>query len=518
MRLKRTYLLLLGLGLYLCLQAGGIAWSQVTDRVSVNSAGVEGNNASSTPSNSSDGRYVAFESFATNLVVGDLNGFFDVFVHDRQTGATIRVSLHTDGTEGDRDSNDPSISADGRYVAFESFASTLVAGDTPFPFGFPDIFVRDRDADGNGTYDEAGGVSTVRVSVDSDGIAWDGPSLNPSISTNGRYVAFDSDAGLVVDDTLVAPDVFVHDRDYDEDGIYDDEDGTYDTGEVSTVRVSVRSDGTEADQNSSAPSISLDGRYVAFESFATNLVAGDLNGLFDVFVHDRDADGDGIYDEAGAISTVRVSVRSDGTEADQASAAASISGDGRYVAFVSDATNLVVGDLNGFFDVFVHDLQTGATTRVSVDSAGVEGNGISNFPSISDDGRYVAFESLSTNLVADDNNGSADVFVHDRDADGNGAYDEPGGISTVRVSVDLDGVQGNGNSNAPSMSADGKSVTFQSGADNLVAGDTNTALDIFVDDLQAAAGGGGGGGSSSGGGGCFISTAVDGSRMAGEVK
>jgi Tol biopolymer transport system component len=266
---------------------------------------------------------------------------------------------------------------------------------------------------------------------------------------------------------------------------------------------------------------------VAFESIATNLVPGGGNGSIHIFVHDRDLDGDGIYDEPGAVSTVRVSVNSLGGEGNDDSSSASISADGRYVAFESLATNLVPGGSNGSIHIFVHDRDADgnviydepggiSTVQVSVDSAGSEGNGNSSSSSISDDGRYVAFESLSTNLVADDNNGSADVFVHDRDADGNGAYDEPGAISTVRVSVDLDGVQGNGNSNAPSMSADGKSVTFQSGADNLVAGDTNTALDIFVDDLQAAAGGGGGGGSSSGGGGCFIATAADGSGMAAE--
>ena len=156
------------------------------------------------------------------------------------------------------------------------------------------------------------------------------------------------------------------------------------------------------------------------------------------------------------------------------------------------------------------------TERVSVDSAGNEGNNASAAPSNSSDGRYVAFESLSTNLVAGDTNGKVDIFVHDRDADGNGTYDEPGAISTVRVSVDLAGVQGNGDSNSPSISADGKSVTFKSDAFNLVAGDTNTVPDIFADDLQAAAGGGGGGGSSSGGGGCFIATAADGSVVTGE--
>jgi Tol biopolymer transport system component len=263
---------------------------------------------------------------------------------------------------------------------------------------------------------------------------------------------------------------------------------------------------------------------VAFESDAEFPSTNDTNGFFDVFVHDRDADRDGIYDEAGEISTVRVSVRSDGTEADAASGDPTISTDGRFVAFESFATNLVANDTNGFFDVFVHDRDTDrdgiydeageiSTVRVSVDSAGAEGDNNSNFPSISSDGRYVAFESNATNLVADDTNGSADVFVHDRDADGNGAYDEPGAISTVRVSVDLAGVEGNGNSNNPSISADGRSVAFESDADNLVAGDTNTAPDIFVDDLQAGAGEGGGG---DGDGGCFIATAAYGSRMAGE--
>ena len=419
-----------------------MAWSQATERLSVDSAGVEGNNASTAPSNSSDGRYVAFESQADNLVAGDVLGFIDIFVRDRQTSTTTRVSVDSGGAEGSGDSNSPSISGDGRHVAFESNANDLVAVDIN---PLSDLFVRDLL-----------GVTTTLVSVDSAGNQDPIPSSSssPSLSSNGRYVAFQSDADLVVTDTNGLTDIYVHDRDADGDGIYDE------AGAISTVRVSVRSDGTEADRASVAPSISGDGRYVAFESFATNLVAGDLNGLFDVFVHDRDADGDGIYDEAGAISTVRVSVRSDGTEADQASAA----------------------------------------------------------PSISADGRYVAFESLSTNLVAGDTNGKVDIFVHDRDADGNGTYDEPGAISTVRVSVDLAGVQGNGDSNSPSISADGSSVTFQSDADNLVVGNTLGFPDIFVDDLQAAAGGGGGGGSSSGGGGCFIATAADGSGMAGEVK
>ncbi len=469
MRMKRKGRLLLVLGIVFLVLAGGIAWSQVTDRVSVDSAGVEGNNASTAPSTSSDGRYVAFESQADNLVANDTNTDKDIFVHDRQTGATTRVSILSDGTtQGDDRSYSPSISSDGRYVAFESIATNLL-GVGNDDNDWSDIFVHDRDADGDGIYDEPAEVSTVRVSVVSDETESIDPSNNPSISSDGRYVAFESggELDLMAIEFLLFPDVFVHDRDTDGNGIYDE------PGEVSTIRMSEDSDGNEANGASSSASISSDGRYVAFESIADNLVAGDtsflLGGSRDVFVRDRDADGDGIYDEAGAISTVRVSVRSDGTEADQASAAPSISGDGRYVAFVSDATNLVANDTNGSTDVFVHDLQTGTTTRASVDSADVEGNGISNFPSISSDGRYVAFESDATNLVADDTLGFSDVFVHDRQT----------GVTT-RASVDLAGVEGNGNSNSPSMSADGKSVIFQSDADNLVAGDTNTAPDIFI--------------------------------------
>jgi Tol biopolymer transport system component len=468
------------LGLLFLLQTGGVAWSQVTERVSVDSAGAEGNNASTAASTSSGGRYVAFESFATNLVgVGnDNNNKPDVFVHDRQTGTTTRVSVGLAGAEGDDSSTDPSISSDGRYVAFESFATNLlgVGNDTN---GFSDIFVHDRQT---GT--------TTRVSVNYLDVTegGNGPSFDPSISGDSRYVAFESDAdNLVVADNGLYYDVFVHDL----------QTGT-------TTRVSVDSAGAAGIGNSFAPSISSDGRYVAFESAADNLlgVGNDNNGVLDVFVHDR---------QTGA--TTRVSVDSAGAEGIGGdSSSCSISSDGRYVAFVSDATNLlgVGNDTNGRTDVFVHDRQTGATTRVSVDSAGAEGNNNSNFPSISSDGRYVAFESDATNLVGmgNDTNLSTDVFVHDRDTDGDGLYDEPGEVSTTRVSKDLDGVQGNGNSNAPSISGDGGSVTFQSVADNLVAGDTLGFPDIFADDLQAGAGGNEGDGDGNSSGGCFIATAA----------
>ena len=188
MRMKRKGRLLLVLGIVFLVLAGGIAWSQVTERVSVNSFGVQGNNASAAPSTSSDGLYVAFESLAINLVAGDGNGTDDVFVHDRLTGTTTRVSLHTDGTEGNGESHSPSISGDGRYIAFESFADSLVDDDTN---SFWDIFVHDLQT----------GITT-RVSLHSDGTTeGDGPSFDPSISSDGRYVAFESDAdNLVVSD------------------------------------------------------------------------------------------------------------------------------------------------------------------------------------------------------------------------------------------------------------------------------------------------------------------------------
>ena len=187
-------------------------------------------------------------------------------------------------------------------------------------------------------------------------------------------------------DTNEAGDVFVHDLT---------------TGQ--TVRVSVDSAGTQGNDTSSNPSLSATGRVVAFQSFATNLVAGDTNEVSDVFVHDR---------RTG--QTVRVSVDSAGIQGNSSSFDPSISANGRWVAFQSFATNLVAGDTNGDRDIFVHDLTTGETTRVSVNSAGLQGNSESFFASISATGRVVAFTSEASNLVVEDTNGDSDVFVHYR--------------------------------------------------------------------------------------------------------
>jgi hypothetical protein len=386
---------------------------------------------------SADGRFVAFMSAATNLVPLDTNGHFDVFVRDMETGAIERVSVASNGTQANGDSDIPSISADGRYVAYESFATNLVPGYTNT---FVNVYVRDRQM---GT--------TEIVSVDPMGNQANSSSGSPSISSDGRFVAFWSNASnLVAVDTNGQRDVFVHDR---QTGV--------------TEMVSVATGGAQANDNSDYPSISGDGRYVSFETAATNLVAGDVNGFKDVFVRDR------------VLATTEIaSIATGGTQGDNWSGGSSISADGRYVAFFSYATTLVVGDTNGVGDVFVRDRQSGTTERVSVDSNGAQGNGISGLNqgaiyslAISGNGRYVAFYSESSDLVPNDTN-SSDVFVRDLQAG-----------TTERVSVASGGTQANSFADgSDSISADGRYVVFHDSATNLVPNDTNGLSDLFRHD------------------------------------
>ena len=323
-------------------------------------AASQADRGSDEPAISANGRFVAFSSTASNLVAGDTNNFEDIFVHDRRTGATELVSVALGAAGVDGTSVSSAISADGRYVAFVSDATNLVAGDTN---GQSDIFVHDRRTG-----------ATERVSVDSSGVQADRGSDEPAISANGRFVAFSSTASnLVADDTNGQRDIFVHDR---RTGAGD--------------RVSVDTSGAQGNDGSYGPAISANGRFVAFRSLASNLVADDTNGQSDIFVHDR---------RTGA--TERVSVDSSGIQANNrvSDLLPAISADGRYVAFGSQASNLVAGDTNDREDIFVHDRRTGATERVSVDSSGVQADGNSNEPAISADGRYVAFVSDATNLV-----------------------------------------------------------------------------------------------------------------------
>ena len=359
-------------------------WQTITiERVSESTDGTQGNYNSGEYWGfiSANGRYVAFGSKATNLVNNDTNNATDIFVRDRLTGSTERVSIASDGTQANNFSTGIAISFDGRFVAFSSFASNLISDDTN---GGIDVFVHDRQTG-----------ETTRVSVASDGTQHNGSlyTLVNSISSDGRYVVFHSDAtNLVTGDDNDANDVFLHDRQ---------------TGQ--TTRISLANDGTQGNDDSFNGRISANGRYVVFTSGANNLVQGDTNGTGDIFVHDL---------QTG--QTRRVSVSSDGTEGnnnsgnDGCGSGPNISSDGKYVVFVSSASNLVAGDTNERNDVFVHDMQSRQTVRTSIASDGIQGDGHSGRcrpPTISADGRFVAFVSEASNLVPSDTNGVWDVFV-----------------------------------------------------------------------------------------------------------
>ena len=398
-------------------------------RVSVAPGGTQADAGSHESAISADGRWVAYRSGASNLVPGDTNATFDIFLWDRDTRSTTRVSVATAGTQANNGSSDPSISGDGRWVTYRSGASNLVAGDTN---DTSDVFLWDRDTG-----------ATSRISVATDGTQADGWSDAPAISGDGRWIVFRSAASnLVADDTNGTSDVFLWDRD---------------TG--TTSRVSVATDGTQADGWSDLPAISADGRWVSYRSGASNLVADDTNAADDVFLWGRDGG-----------TTSRVSVASDGSQANGRSDAPAISGDGSWIAYQSYASNLVPGDSNAASDVFLWGREGGTTSRVWVASDGSQANGPSDSPAISGDGRWVSYRSTASNLVVGDTNAKADVFAWDRAAG-----------TTRRVSLATDGAQpADGFSYDPAISSDGVWITYWSYASNLVAGDTNGTWDVFV--------------------------------------
>jgi Tol biopolymer transport system component len=298
-------------------------------------------------------------------------------VYDRVDGIVRRVSVGPGGIQANDESLRPVISADGTVVAYESAARNLVGKDvlgrSTDTNSARDVFVYDMTTE-----------ETTRVSVASDGAQGAGESLRPSISGDGRYVAFQSEVVFDASDTNKARDVYVHDR----------ESGT-------TTRVSVSDAEAQGDGGSFSPSLSADGRLVAFWSNAANLVDGDANGKSDVFVRDV-VEG----------TTVRTSMAGDGTEGDDDSSDPSISPDGHFVAFWSAAGNLVAGDTNGVRDVFLHDLTTGETTRVSVASDGAQADADCYAPNVGSGGDVVAFDSEATTLVAGDSNPGSDIFLH----------------------------------------------------------------------------------------------------------
>jgi Tol biopolymer transport system component len=314
---KQEALLVYTFGIVMLLSYSTDAVAQpVTTRISVSSNGAQSNNDSlERPAISADGRYVAFSSKASNLVANDTVGASDIFVHDRQTGETTRVSVDNVGNQGNGESVLPGISADGRFVAFISDATNLVAGDTN---GKSDVFVHDRTSQ-----------TTTRVSVTNTGAESGGDCIpastpsdpsHPSISADGRYVAFSCKGSNFTTqlDFNNGYDVFVRDQ----------------TAGKTYLVSSISANTGVGNGDSDNPAISADGRYVTFNSTADNLVTGDTNGGTDVFVRDLTLN-----------QTTRVSINSNGTQGNSWSRDSSISADGRYVAFSSLATNLVTGEL-----------------------------------------------------------------------------------------------------------------------------------------------------------------------------
>ena len=450
---------------------GGGRPGVTVSRVGGGVQGLGGGFGASHPALSQDGRYVAFEADFTNLVAGDTNNVSDIFVYDNFSKTTAQVSIPDGigvGAQGNSDSTEPAITPDGRYVAFNSNASNLVA--TPSDTNLAsDVYVRDTNTSisGNRTVRMSVGdgvpgtqansdsyiagnavavdntvaignvlvafyslatnlfpaldnngsahvylrsctpdfVACTTVPVDNAGTQQaNGSSLDPSISKNGRFIVYSSYAKnlgppLAADGTSQ---IFVYDR-----------------TSGSTVVVSVDNTGAAGTGSSTLASISATGRYAVFTSAATNLVAGlvDNNAVTDVFLHDRDVSGSGIFDTPGNISTIRVSVGAAGAQGDGASNTPilpilGISDDGKFVVYETLATNFdPFGDTNGVTDVYLYDTVAKTTRRLSVSGSGAEANNFSVEVTISGNGKVAAYSSLASNLVAGDTNALSDVFV-----------------------------------------------------------------------------------------------------------
>ncbi|EIM25913.1 PD40 domain-containing protein [Microvirga lotononidis] len=405
--------------------------ADIQTRISTNAGGVEGNSDSYYAQFSPDGRYVAFESFASNLVASDFNNDYDIFLKDLTTGTIIRLSTDAGGAEADRGSFTACFTPDGHYVMFTSNASNLVEGDTN---NSSDIFLKNL---------TTGAIT--RLSTNAAGAQANDSSYGAQFSPDGRYLVFHSTASnLVEGDTNFRSDIFLKDLT---------------TGAI--TRLSTNAAGAQANASSYNAQFSPDGRYLVFESASSNLVEGDTNSSYDIFLKDL---------VTGAIT--RLSTSAAGAQADSSSDSARFSPDGRYVLFESSASNLVEGDTNNSSDIFLKDLVTDAVTCLSTDATGAQVNGSSSSARFSSDGRSVVFESDASNLVAGDTNGTSDIFLKDLTT---GAITR---LSTAAAGVEAD----RGSYNAQ-FSLDGRYVIFESGGSNLVAGDTNGRYDIFRVDL-----------------------------------
>jgi Tol biopolymer transport system component len=410
-----------------------------TERVDLSSAEAQTLTGDSrTPSFSGNRRFVAFASDDSTLTAGASSVTTNIYLRDLQSGTTELVSVNTSEVTADGDCVEPVVSADGRYVAFTSFANNLFAESVPIP----QVYLRDRVA---GT--------TRLMSVGNNG-APNGPARSPSISADGAlivYESFASNLNFNDPDTNDASDIFLRFRD-----------------PGGSIRLSLTSSEAQANGDSFDPEISADGLKIVFASDATNLAQFDLNNTTDVFVRDR------FGETTRRVSTVAFTTflkRS----ASGTSDSPTINEDGSAIAFVSTAADLVAGDDEGFDDIFVE--RDGDITRVSENNSAAGANADSFEPSAS--GAFVAFVTDATNLSALAVNGLDHVYVGDTV------------FGPVLASLDTNENIANGNSGAPSLRILSNSVppkfevVFESRATNLVAGDTNALQDIFLRSQRA---------------------------------
>jgi Tol biopolymer transport system component len=430
--LKRNYSLnaaVVAVALILAALAAAAASAQESGATRLVSALPDGTPAGGVPPEhgpnivSSDGRYVVFASNSPSLVAGDRNARVDVFLRDMVTGQVERMNVSAAGDEANYGGEWPTISADGRYVAYHSAATTIVPGSYQ---GNAGVFVRDR---------QTGSVR--RLAVDAAGTPPNDTTGRPSISADGRYVAFASGATNLVPGSS-APGVF---QLYVQDLV---------TGK--TEHIDAGLGGGPADNEAWSYDFSDDGRYLVFQSYATNLVPNDTNGVTDVFVRDRTL-----------ALTERVSVNTAGEPGDSHSGVPSISGDGRYVAFSSSATNLAPGGEWPHGGIFLRDLQAGTTERISVYQNGVQDSGSVSYPAVSGDGRYVAFEYYPGGEGA-----TWQVVRRDRAMS-----------STAWVSLNSAGALSSDGGGTPGITPDGRYVVFGSTSSNLAAGDTANTWNLF---------------------------------------
>lgn len=434
------------------------------------------------PTITSNNRWVVFGSNASNLVPNDTNGAQDVFVRDLELGTTVRVDVATDGTEpfGASGGISPSISNNGRWVVFQALSNELSGTDTNHDHicdvgdcdtnDANDVFLRDRDTDGNGILDEPGGVATTRVSLMSTGQEAFSGGGAPWISGDGRWIAFVSQSFLLPTDNNHVNDVYVVNRA---------------TGALTLI--SVATDGTLANGPSGvfdfgaaiAPVMSDDGRFVVFGSEATNLVSGDTNGQRDVFLRDRDTDQDGIFDEPGAVATTRISLNASGQQMSNPAlsdtngfgSVVSISGDGRFIAWTSSSTQTGIpgGNTHGS-DIYVTDRVTGTLQRFGIDSATSCDNLIGRH-AFKFDGSRLTFTAQHQQHIG---GGATPICVN------NVVVAERQGGATQQVTA-MGDPPSNGfvGSFFSALSDSGAALVFLSTADTLVQNDTNTSPDVF---------------------------------------